>query len=398
MGKTKQNGNGQGTIYKSSRTGLYIGQYVTNGKRHSVYQKKNEKISDFKKRFNDILSSINMGTYIKNNNISLYQILDNYIEDKYKSGITKDRTYIRNKETLKQLKNCFSDIIDKPIQKINLEQIKKYLPNLRELKITNPRTNEITIKTYAQNTINKIYSLLNKGFEIATSERIIAYNILNNENIHKPKSKKETKPVEALTLDEEKNLVSVLKKSNHKYKNIILLNLYTGLRIGETLALTKDNIDLKKKTLTITGTLTRDRNDRAILGDTTKTKNGKRTIYLNDNAIEIIKNILKSNLSNIYNLLFFDYNKSTFITPNEINSFLQRLNDKYNICSHIHTHMLRHTYATRCIEAGISAKVLQKNLGHSKIETTLDTYTSVFEKFNKEENRKYDIYMKKNGL
>ena len=54
-----------GTIYKSSKIGLYVGQYTINYKRHSVYQKKNEKIGDFKKRFNNILSSINTGTYIE---------------------------------------------------------------------------------------------------------------------------------------------------------------------------------------------------------------------------------------------------------------------------------------------------------------------------------------------
>ena len=58
MGK-KLKGNGEGTLYKNNKTGLYIGQYYANGKRHSIYQKKNEKIGDFKKRFNDILSSIN---------------------------------------------------------------------------------------------------------------------------------------------------------------------------------------------------------------------------------------------------------------------------------------------------------------------------------------------------
>ena len=46
----------------------------------------------------------------------------------------------------------------------------------------------------------------------------------------------------------------------------------------------------------------------------------------------------------------------------------------------------------------MSAKVLQKNLGHKKIQTTLDTYTSIFEKFNKYENEKYNEYMKQNGL
>lgn len=398
MGNVKQKGNGQGTIFKNKKTNLYVGQYYYEGKRHSVYQKKNEKITDFKNRFNDILSSINQGSYIENKDISLYQILINYIENKYKSGIIKDRSYIRNIETLKQLKNCFQDIVDMPIQKITLEQIKKDLPNLRELKTTTLKTHEVAVKSYSQNTINKIYTLLNKGFKIALSERIITFNILDNENLQKPKSKKENKPVEALTLEEEKKLISIFKKSDYKYKNIILLTLFTGLRIGETLALTRDDINLKEKTLTITRTLTRDKNDKVILGQTTKTINGKRIIYLSDNAIIILKDTLKNKINNVYNLLFYDYDKNTFITPNEINCFLKRFNEKYTICPHIHTHMLRHTYATRCIEAGMSAKVLQKNLGHSKIQTTLDTYTSVFEKYNKEENEKYNTYMKENGL
>ena len=397
MGKVKQKGNGQGTIFKNNKTGLYVAQYYYEGKRHSVYQKKNEKTTDFKKRFNDILSSINQGNYIENKDISLNQILNNYIDNKYKSGIIHDRSYTRNKETLKQLKKCFSSIIDKPIQKVTLEQVKKCLPNLRELKITS-KTNETAIKSYSQSTINKVYALLRKGFKIALSERIITYNILDNENLQKPKSKKENKTVEALTLEEEKNLINILKKDNYKYKNIILLTLFTGLRIGETLALTRDDINLKEKTLTVNRTLTRDKNDKVILGETTKTINGKRTIYLSDNAIKILKDSLQNKINNIYDLVFYDYDRNKFITPNEINCFLQRFNKKYNICAHIHTHMLRHTYATRCIEAGMSAKVLQKNLGHSKIQTTLDTYTSIFEKYNKEENEKYNIYMKENGL
>lgn len=49
MGRRKEKGNGEGTIYQNPKTELYIGQYVYNGKRYSVYQKKNEKKGDFKK-------------------------------------------------------------------------------------------------------------------------------------------------------------------------------------------------------------------------------------------------------------------------------------------------------------------------------------------------------------
>ena len=328
----------------------------------------------------------------------MYNILKDYIDNNYNTGVIGARTYKRNTETLKLLKKCCSNFIEKPIQKVTLLEIKKSLPNFIELEQINPKTNEKTIKLYSQNVIDKLFMLLNKGFKIAFSERIIAYNPLDNESIKKPKAKKETPKVEALTIDEQKKLVEILQQSNHKYKNIILLALYTGMRIGEVLAITRDNINLKENTLSIEKTLTRDKNDKVILGSTTKTVTGKRKIFLSDNAISIIKDVLNNNLFNTYNLIFYDYDKSTFITPNEINCYLKRLNAKYGICKSIHTHMLRHTFATRCIESGMQAKVLQQILGHKKISTTLDTYTSVFEKFNKDESEKYNAYMKEIGL
>lgn len=397
--KVKERGNGQGTLYYSETLKCYVAQYVEpDGKRKTLKQKKNEKVSDFKNRFNNIIVSINNNTYISTTNTSLYDILKDYIDNNYNTGIIGARTYKRNTETLKLLKRCCNNFIDKPIQKITLAEVKKALPNFIELEYINPKTNEKLSKTYSQNVIDKLYMLLNKGFKIAFSERIIPFNPMENESIKKPKSKVETPKVEALTIDEQKHLVKILNHSEHKYKNVILLALYTGMRIGEILAISRSNIDLKQNTVTVERTLTRDKNDKVILGNTTKTTTGKRTIFLNESAVSVLKEILNNNLLNTYNLIFYDYNKNTFITPNEINCYLQRLNEKYKICNHIHTHMLRHTFATRCIESGMQAKVLQQILGHKKISTTLDTYTSVFDKFNKDENEKYNNYMKQIGL
>ena len=60
--------------------------------------------------------------------------------------------------------------------------------------------------------------------------------------------------------------------------------------------------------------------------------------------------------------------------------------------SSVNTHMLRHTFATRCIEAGVSAVALSRILGHKDIQTTLNTYTSVFNKFKEDELAKINKY------
>ena len=170
------------------------------------------------------------------------------------------------------------------------------------------------------------------------------------------------------------------------------------MRIGEVLALSNKDIDYKNNTITISRTLTRDINDKTIMGDTTKTLNSKRTILIDNKAKDILKQAQKKQIANINGLIFYDNAKDTYITPAEINSYLKRLNKKENITSNLHTHMLRHTYATRCIESGMQAKALQKILGHKKIQTTLDTYTSVFKEFSENELEKVTEYLEAQGL
>ena len=338
-----------GTIYYSETLQKWVAQYTDlDGKRKTITQRKNEKVSDFKKRFANIMNEINNGTYISSNNISLYEILDSYIENNYKTGIIADRTYLRNKETLKLLKTCCKNFINKPIQKVILNDIKISLPNFIENETTTKKTNEKVIKIYSQNTIDKLYTMLKRGFKIAFSERIILFNLMDNENLKKPKAKKELPKVEALSVEEQKKLVLILENSNYKYRDIILLALFTGMRIGEVLAITNNNIDLKDNTIKVERTLTRDKNDKVILGNTTKTKKGKRTIYLSNNAISVLKRITLSNtVTNIYNLIFYDYEKNTFITPTEINCFLKRLNEKYKFW---------YFKIKECKESGLSVK------------------------------------------
>ncbi len=252
-----------GTIYKSNKTGLYIAQYMIDYKRHSVYQKKNEKIGDFKKRFNNILASINNGTYIEKTNETLYEILKNHIEQKFLDGITSQASYLRDIETLSEVEKTCYNFIYKSIQKISIEDIEK---------------EKINMRSFSQSTIDKMWILLKKGFKIAYSRHKLSYNIMENETLTKPISEKEHKKVDALNEVELKKLNKILDNNerNHKYRNIVKMQLLTAMRIGETLARSIFNIDLKSRKMTIDNTLTKDENGKVILGKHTKTYN-KRT-------------------------------------------------------------------------------------------------------------------------
>lgn len=382
----KVRGNGEGTIYFSETLNKYVAQYVepSTGKRKTLTQRKNEGKKEFKDRFTKVMNDINQGTYIATNKDTFISILEKYVEQKHKDGITSDRSYGRELLTLTQIKKTCSNFINKPIQKISVEDIEKSKDNMRE---------------YANSVIDKIWLCINKTFQIAYSRRKIQYNIMLDETLTKPISKKENKKIEALSKEEENKLINILnnEEQNHKYRDIILLQLYTGMRIGEVLALSTDCIDLQNNSLTVHRTLTQDENYKVKMGEHTKTykkrtgiDNGKRTFPMNNNTRNIILKILKNKTVNINGLLFWNNKKNTYITPSEVNSYLHRINKKYNICSaSLHSHRLRHTFITRCVENGLFPKVIQNLVGHVEGSTiTNNVYTSISYDFMQEELKK----------
>lgn len=375
-----------GTIYFSQALNCYVAQYhEPSGKRKTLKQKKNEKVGEFKSRFNKIITDINQGSYIEKSFDTCLSIIKNYVEQKHDDGITSDRTYIRDLGTINQLEACCNNWINKPIQKVSAFDIEQSKKSIRE---------------YANNTIDKIWRFINVIFKIGISRRKIIYNPMDDETLVKPISKKANKQVESLTQEEESKLLEVLSKSpNKQYNNIILLQLYTGARIGEILALSKDCINLKNNSITIYRTITRDKNDKAILGQHTKTyckktglDKGRRCFPMQPKVRKLIEEILANKITNMHNLLFWDYSKNRIITDGMINSYLSRINKispNESITGALSTHRLRHTFITRCQEKNLSLAVIQSLVGHVQGSTiTNDTYTSVSLNFIKQELEK----------
>jgi len=369
--KTKERGNGEGTIYFSETLNCYVAQYVDNmGKRKTLKQRKNEKTTDFKKRFNNIISSLNQGTYIATSTETVITLANNYIEQKFLDGITSERSHRRNKDIISQIEKTCSNFCNKPIQKVNVSDVEKSKEAIRE---------------YSNSCISKIWTLLNKVFKIAYSRRIILYNIMEDVTLTRPISKKTSKKVKPITKTEYERLIHILnnEERNHKYRNILKLHLIAGSRIGETLARSENDYNEDNATFKIWNTLTQDENSHVIWSEHTKTYNkktgideGQRFLPLDNPIFTEIADIVKEekaknvkSINNIHNVLFWDYEKDSFITPKELSSWLSRLEAKYHILDkedeeNLTTHRMRHYAITHWAELGIPKKVIQYLAGH----------------------------------
>lgn len=379
-------GNGEGTIYFSEKLNKWVGQFTAGKKddgkinRKSVYGSTRKEV---KEKMTKALADVQNDTFVNKSDITIEHLGKSLIDNKFNANRITEATYGRALGTFNIIKN--SNIADIPIQKIEVYQLQNFINNQKD---------------YANSYIDKIYEMLGSIFKEAINRDIIHKNPLIN--VLKPKSSKQDKKIEALTLDEQKAFVKSLEKE--PYKNIFLVALHSGMRIGEILALDINDIDFDNKLIHIKKTLTKDRNGKVKIGETTKTYESNRDIPLTSILEPIFKNSLSNYISNNNNLIFCHSNGS-IIAPSTINTQFKKIcknadiktitvkkktnkkdkNGEYKYVdlktSTANTHMLRHTYATRCIEAGVPAEVLQRLLGHKNISITINTYTTIFNKF-----------------
>ncbi|WP_414646349.1 site-specific integrase [Clostridium botulinum] len=253
--------------------------------------------------------------------------------------------------TVKSYETCFKKfkvLNDKKIKDIKKYDIQKVIDGCikKNLKF-------FTIETYLRR-INTFFKYVRDDLNLITE--------LPTTNIKIPKKKTETTK-KALTKKEVSVLLNKLK--DHRFYIVAFMAANTGMRMGEILGLTWNDVDFKNNTLNVNKQWKILKNRKSGFGSV-KSKNSNRIIPISKNVVNKLKNYKKNNPTDIYNR----------VTPFNASSIDKYLNSELRELAGISMHELRHTYATLLISSGIDFKTAAKILGHD-VEQTMRTYSHV---------------------
>lgn len=210
----------------------------------------------------------------------------------------------------------------------------------------------------SEGNVNAINILLKSIFEYGVKYKNFQSNpvkesIINKNIIRKEKQLLTEEDLEKI-LTEERNIV---------FQVAMKVLFWTGIRLGEMLALTFDDFDFEKRTMKINKSLNAYLKDKPI--SKTKTAKGNRTIHINDIVIESIQLLYEKELTN---------RPFSSITGTYVYTHIKRTAKRAGI-EGVGVHTFRHSHASYLFSKGVNVLLISKRLGHSNISTTLDTYT-----------------------
>lgn len=188
-------------------------------------------------------------------------------------------------------------------------------------------------------------------------------------------------------------------KNCFPYYTVVMLMTYTGMRIGEVLALQWQDIDFENRLIHVKHTLFRNGGEYVL--QSAKTATSIRDIVISDTLIKHLKdykkNFLMFKLRHADEWVRSEYDfvitsRTHYGEPlhtSTINTWLNKIAKKTDI-GHIHAHLFRHTHVSLLAEAGVSLPAIRERLGHSHDKITEDIYLHVTKKYKTDAAMKFE--------
>ena len=240
--------------------------------------------------------------------------------------------------------------------------------------------------------VRKIRMIMRQFFESAHDNDMIDANPVRSSVTYVKEG-----PQERRVLTEREQALLLEKAEGHPYYPIYAFALQTGMRVGEIAGLKWDDINFAGRYLSVKRSLEYRKTTKSFVENPPKSKAGIRTIPLTEEAVQILRSVERydKGVPKVvpYSGLVFLNSEGKPSHRGNYNRHLKKLASDIGMRP-LSMHTLRHTFATRCIESGMRPKTLQKILGHSTLNLTMDLFVHVTEDTLMDEMRKFENMQK----
>ena len=287
----------------------------------------------------------------------------------YEKPSVKPRTYKQYSDVV--YKRLIPSLGDYDMDELDGRVLQRFIVDLSQ------KGNKRTGKGLSPNSVSGIVLVLHSSLTMANILGLAKETHIDK--IKRPPIKE--KPVESFSHDEQKRIEQAVRNDKRDKMFGVLLCLYSGLRIGELLALEWSDIDLTKGEVSVTKSCydgTDEQGHLCRITTTPKTENSIRVIPIPRQLIPLIREHKKKSKSK-----YVVSDGEKIITVRSYQRSFELLLKKNNI-EHHGFHALRHTFATRAIECGMDVKSLSEILGHKNPTITLKRYVHSFMEHKKE--------------